>query len=67
MVYNTLEEMQTDWANRAAGKLRADRVDPDNPQTVEAALTACVGGRRLFECWLAVHGPQEGEKICPQP
>ncbi len=59
MIHKALAELRTDWANRAASKLRADGIDPTNLQAVEAALTACAGGRRLYEYWLHVHGPHQ--------
>ena len=59
MIYHTLDELRTDWANRAAGKLRADGIDHTDLQAVEATLTTCVGGRRLYEFWLHVHGPRQ--------
>jgi hypothetical protein len=60
-MYNTLDEIRTSWANQAAAKLRAEKIDPTNLPAVEAALTACVGGRRLYEFWLHVHGPRQLE------
>lgn len=67
MIYTSRDEARTAWANAAAAKLRADDVDSNDLKAVERALLATVGSRRLFECWLAVHGPQEGEKTCQQP
>ena len=52
LFYDTYEEMIADWGPRADAKLRADSVDPDDLEAVEACLTACVGGQRLFQAWV---------------
>ncbi len=59
MIYKSLDEHRTEWANKAASKLRADGIDPTDLQAVEAALTVCAGGQRLYEFWLHVHGPRQ--------
>ena len=52
MIYDTYEEMIADWGPRADAKLRADGVNPTDLAAVEACLTACVGGQRLFQAWV---------------
>lgn len=64
MIYATQAESQATWAERAAVKLRADKVGPADLDAVETSLVACVGRQRLFECWLAVYGSLEAKEKC---
>lgn len=62
MIYTTKAELQNVWANYADAKLHADGIDPTDLDAVETSLVACVGGRRLFERWLAVYGSRQLEQ-----
>ena len=65
LFYDTYEEMIADWGPRADAKLRADSVDPDDLEAVEACLTACVGGQRLFQAWVDWRKSTQAAVKCP--
>lgn len=51
MTYKTYNAFIMAWGRAAWGKLKADNIDPGDLAAVEASLSACCGGRRLFLAW----------------
>ena len=55
----TREEFIVNWGRKAATKLKAESVNPDDIDAVRATLLATVGGKRIYEVWLKWH--KQGE------